>query len=174
MNQNFRQCIGIFLTTVAFGVLLRCGYQLYPHSLLRLIAPCGTSVWELTKIALVPSVLSTLLYHIGRHDRGSLCAYLMVPAAMPAALLFIYWFLRMVCGICSGLLDTSIWIALTAIACLTASAVRETDFARRALFMVCMILFVWFFVYILFTLRPVDLPIFAETMPRPAFAHMTC
>lgn len=103
MDRSVRQCGGIFLTTVAIAVVLRCAWEVWPGTLLGLFAPRNTSVWELSKIGLWPGIAAAVLYHVPLRDKSSLCAYLMVPAALPVALLFVYWFLRMVCGICSGL-----------------------------------------------------------------------
>ena len=105
MDRSLRQCGGIFLTTVAIAVVLRCAWEVWPGTLLGLFAPRNTSVWELSKIGLWPGIAAAVLYHVPLRDKSSLCAYLMVPAALPVALLFVYWFLRMVCGICSGLVD---------------------------------------------------------------------
>ncbi len=170
MKYSVRQCTGIFLTTVAVGAALRCVYQVAPGTVLGLFVPVNESVWELSKIALWPAVAAVLLWHIRCRDRKSLCAYLMVPAALPVALLFVYWFLRMVCGICSGLLDAAVWVCLLAVGYLTAHALRRTQFASQALFMVCVLLFVWAFVYTLFTLQPVDLPLFRPAGLYPAMA----
>ena len=103
MDRSMRQCGGIFLTTVAIAVALRCAWEVWPGTLLGLFAPQNTSVWELSKIGLWPGIAAAVLYHVPLRDKSSLCAYLMVPAALPVALLFVYWFLRMVCGICSAL-----------------------------------------------------------------------
>ena len=105
MDRSMRQCGGIFLTTVAIAVALRCAWEVWPGTLLGLFAPQNTSVWELSKIGLWPGIAAAVLYHVPLRDKSSLCAYLMVPAALPVALLFVYWFLRMVCGICSALVD---------------------------------------------------------------------
>ena len=93
------------------------------------------------------------LYHVPLRDKSSLCAYLMVPAALPVALLFVYWFLRMVCGICSALVDVVVWICLLAVGEATAHSVRQTAFAGRALPMVGMLLLIWAFSYTLFSLH---------------------
>ena len=170
MDRSMRQCVGIFLTTVAIAVVLRCAYQVAPSAWLGLFAPRNSSVWELSKIALWPCVTAVLLYHVGRWEWGSLCAYLMVPAALPAALLFVYWFLRMVCGICSGLLDAAVWVCLLAAGDMMAMSLRKTSFMQRGMFMVCVLLGIWAFVYILFSLRPADLPLFTQTVPRAAMA----
>lgn len=170
MDRSMWQCVGIFLTTVAIAVGLRCAYQMVPGTWLGVFAPRNTSVWELSKIALWPCVASALLYHVGRWERGSICAYLMVPAALPVALLFVYWFLRMVCGICSGLLDAVVWVCLLAAGDMMALSLRKTSFMRRGMFMVCVLVCIWTFAYTLFSLHPVDLPLFANTISHAAMA----
>lgn len=164
MDRSFYRCVGIFLTTVIFGVALRCGASLWDGLLPELFAPRNTSVWELSKIGFWPSVAAVLLWHIGRRDRAGLCAYLMVPAAMPVALLFVYWFLHLVCGICSAVLDASVWVCLLAVGNFTAMSLRTSGFARQALAMVCVIVLLWAAVYTVFSLHPAALPIFTETM----------
>ena len=164
MDRSMRQCGGIFLTTVAIAVALRCAWEVWPGPLLGLFAPQNTSVWELSKIGLWPGIAAAVLYHVPLRDKSSLCAYLMVPAALPVALLFVYWFLRMVCGICSALVDVVVWICLLAVGEATAHSVRQTAFAGRALPMVGMLLLIWAFSYTLFSLHGADLPIFTETM----------
>lgn len=167
MDRAMRQCVGIFLTAVAFGVLLRCGLELHPGSMLRFFTPQNGSVWELSKIALWPGILAVLLHHIGRWERGSICAYLLVPAALPVALLFVYWFFHLVCGICSGLLDAAVWVALLAAGCITAKSLKDTAFARQGLFMTILLLCVWVCAYAVFTLHPAQLPIFTESASYP-------
>ena len=51
MDRSMRQCGGIFLTTVAIAVALRCAWEVWPGTLLGLFAPQNTSVWELSKMA---------------------------------------------------------------------------------------------------------------------------
>ena len=170
MDRSAGRCAVIFFIVVALGVLLRCAYQMWPDSVLMLLAPRNDSVWELSKIALWPGIAAALLGHLGCRDKGSLCAYLMVPAAMPVALLFIYWFLHLVCGIANGLTDTAIWVCLLALGDAMALSIRKTAFAKQALFMVCMILFVWIFAYALFSLRAIDLPIFTQMTPQAVMA----
>ena len=153
MDRSVRQCGGIFLTTVAIAVVLRCAWEVWPGTLLGLFAPRNTSVWELSKIGLWPGIAAAVLYHVPLRDKSSLCAYLMVPAALPVALLFVYWFLRMVCGICSGLVDAVVWVCLLAVGEATAHSVRQTAFAGRALPMVGMLLLIWAFAYTLFSLH---------------------
>ena len=46
MDRSMRQCGGIFLTTVAIAVALRCAWEVWPGTLLGLFAPQNTSVWE--------------------------------------------------------------------------------------------------------------------------------
>lgn len=168
MDRAMRQCVGIFLTAVAFGVLLHCGLKLHPGSMLCFFAPQNESVWELSKIALWPGIFAALLHHIGQWERGSICAYLLVPAALSVALLFVYWFFHLVCGICSGLLDAAAWVALLAAGCITAKSLKDTAFARQGLFMTVLLLCVWACAYAVFTLCPAQLPIFAGSVPRTA------
>lgn len=165
MEHSVRQCLAIFLTSVAFGLLLRCGHQMWPEGIFSVLAPHSSSVWELSKIALWPPLLAALLHHAQREERGSLCAYLMVPAAMPVTLLFLLWFLRMVCGICNGLVDMTLWVCLLAVGDCMALSVRKTVFVRRALPMVAVIVLVWVCAYTVFSLRVPDLPIFTEYFP---------
>lgn len=170
MERSVRQCIGIFLTSVAFGLLLRCAHQLWPESILAVLAPRNTSVWELSKIGLWPPLFAALPHHVYRGQKGSLCAYLMVPAAMPVVLLFVLWFLRMVCGICSGLVDMTLWVCFLAVGDCMALSVRKTAFMRQALPMVTAIVLVWACAYVLFSVRVPDLPIFTESFPYASAA----
>ena len=87
MDRSMRQCGGIFLTTVAIAVALRCAWEVWPGTLLGLFAPQNTSVWELSKMGCGPA-LPLRCSIMPLRDKSSLCAYLMVPAALPVALLF--------------------------------------------------------------------------------------
>ena len=170
MDRSMRQCGGIFLTTVAIAVALRCAWEVWPGTLLGLFAPQNTSVWELSKIGLWPGIAAAVLYHVPLRDKSSLCAYLMVPAALPVALLFVYWFLRMVCGICSGLVDMTLWVCFLAVGDCMALSVRKTAFMRQALPMVTAIVLIWACAYVLFSVRVPDLPIFTESFPYTSAA----
>lgn len=64
MDRSMRQCGGIFLTTVAIAVALRCAWEVWPGTLLGLFAPQNTSVWELSKIGLWPGIAAAVLYHV--------------------------------------------------------------------------------------------------------------
>ena len=164
MNRSMGQCIGIFLTTLILGAFICYGYEKWPDGIFAFCAPQNTSVWELSKIAIWPCVLAIFLWHTRRWEKGSICAYLLVPAALPVALLFVYWFLHMVCGICSPILDTVIWILMLITGYLTATVLGDTAFAKQALPMVCMLVFVWICMYTIFSVFPADLPIFIDTI----------
>ena len=84
--------------------------------------------------------------------------------ALPVALLFVYWFLHMVCGISSPILghgdldsDADHRISNTTV-------LGDTAFAKQALPMVCMLVFVWICMYTIFSVFPADLPIFIDTI----------
>ena len=170
MDRAARQCVGIFFLTIAFAAALWCAYQIAPNRWTGLFFPQNRSVWELSKIALWPCMAAVLLCHAKNPERGSLCAYLMVPAALPVALLFVYWFFHMVCGICSSLLDAVIWLILLAVGDLTALSLRKTPFMRRGIAAVCALLGIWIVLYCLFSLCPAEFPLFSETVPRTAAA----
>lgn len=164
MDRSMRQCGGIFLTTVAIAVALRCAWEVWPGTLFGIVCTAEHQCVGTVENWAVAGIAAAVLYHVPLRDKSSLCAYLMVPAALPVALLFVYWFLRMVCGICSALVDVVVWICLLAVGEATAHSVRQTAFAGRALPMVGMLLLIWAFSYTLFSLHGADLPIFTETM----------
>ena len=160
MDRSVRRYAGIFFTAAACGAALCWAARMWPDNAAAWFAPRNTSVWELSKAALWPGIFAALLWHVPCREKGSLCACLMVPAAMPVALLFVYWFLHLVCGMGIGAADTAIWLLLLAVGYAMAFSIRNTAFAKQALAMVCMILFVWICAYALFSLRSVDLPLF--------------
>lgn len=170
MDRAVQQCAVVFLMTVGVAVVLRCAYQAAPGVLLGLFAPQNSSVWELSKIGLWPCLAAALLGCAPRWGRQSLCAYLMVAAALPVALLFVYWFFHLVCGICSGLLDAAVWVCLLAVGDMVALALRKTGRMDRCAVMAWALVGIWAFVYTVFSLYPAELPLFAQCAPRAAMA----
>ena len=148
MKREATRGIAVFCIAAMLSVLLYCACQLWPESVFALLAPGNDSVWELSKIALWPPLLAALAVHIRKSSRGSLGAYLMVPAALPVALLFVLWFLRMVCGICSGAVDLAAALMLLAVGDAVAFSLREATFLRRILPMIAAILLIWIGLYI--------------------------
>ena len=165
MKREAARGIAVFCIAAVLSVLLYCACQLWPESVFALLAPGNDSVWELSKIALWPPLLAALAVHIRKSSRGSLGAYLMVPAALPVALLFVLWFLRMVCGICSGAVDLAAALMLLAVGDAVAFSLREATFLRRILPMIAAILLIWIGLYTAFTLRAPALGIFLEVRP---------